>query len=139
MCCARGVGVQSKDSLLNTRAHSSMWEDFHNGRPTEIDFINGVISREGAECGVPTPANDRVIAMVRLHDTALSVHLRCSLTLSTGLTLASRLRACICATQVREYERRKEAPKLSSRALFALATGEDEGPLAGASAAARQY
>jgi 2-dehydropantoate 2-reductase len=37
---------------------SSMLHDIERGRPTEIDVLNGEITRLGAELGVPTPSHD---------------------------------------------------------------------------------
>ncbi len=42
----------------NTAANqSSMLQDLLNGRPTEIDSINGAIVREAEKVGIPTPVN----------------------------------------------------------------------------------
>lgn len=42
----------------------SMLSDLHHGRRTEIDFLNGAITRLGDPHGIPTPVNDTVVAMV---------------------------------------------------------------------------
>jgi GAF domain-containing protein len=39
--------------------------DLEAGRPTEVDFINGAIPREGAPVGVAAPYNEMVSALVR--------------------------------------------------------------------------
>ena len=44
---------------------SSMRQDLEAGRRTEVDAIGGAIVRAGARCGVPTPANARLVAAVR--------------------------------------------------------------------------
>ncbi|MCF8055311.1 MAG: 2-dehydropantoate 2-reductase [Desulfocapsa sp.] len=44
---------------------SSMLQDIRNCRPTEIDSINGAISRLGKELNIATPANDAVIAQIK--------------------------------------------------------------------------
>jgi 2-dehydropantoate 2-reductase len=44
---------------------ASMLQDVEAHRPTEIDFLNGGISRVGRELGVPTPLNDAITALVR--------------------------------------------------------------------------
>lgn len=36
---------------------SSMLQDVRRGRPTEIDYINGAVVREGRRFGIPTPLN----------------------------------------------------------------------------------
>ena len=51
------------------RKHSgivpSMLQDLRNGKPCEIDAINGVICDAGRACGVPTPVNDRIVSVVK--------------------------------------------------------------------------
>jgi 2-dehydropantoate 2-reductase len=42
----------------------SMAQDILKGRRTEIDAMNGFIARKGATLGIPTPANDKVTAIV---------------------------------------------------------------------------
>ena len=37
--------------------HTSMYDDWKAGRPTEIDSLNGYIVRKGRELGIPTPIN----------------------------------------------------------------------------------
>ncbi len=44
---------------------SSMLQDVRNRRPTEIDTINGAISRIGKELGIPTPKNDALITKIK--------------------------------------------------------------------------
>jgi len=44
---------------------ASMLQDVEARRSTEIDFLNGGISRFGRELGVPTPLNDAVTALVK--------------------------------------------------------------------------
>lgn len=43
---------------------ASMLQDLEKGRPCEIDYINGAVSRHGDRVGVDTPANDRVVQLV---------------------------------------------------------------------------
>ena len=35
------------------------------GRRTEIDFMNGLVVQKGQEVGIPTPANEALIAAVK--------------------------------------------------------------------------
>lgn len=52
--------------LPPTEKHrSSMLQDMELGRRTEIDALNGAISRYGRELGVPTPVNDVVTAIIK--------------------------------------------------------------------------
>ena len=44
---------------------ASMLQDVEARRPTEIDYLNGGISRFGREQGVPTPMNDAVTALIK--------------------------------------------------------------------------
>lgn len=45
--------------------HTSMYEDFIKGKPTEIDYFNGYICREGAKYNVPVPVNFTITALVK--------------------------------------------------------------------------
>jgi 2-dehydropantoate 2-reductase len=47
-------------------ALSSTAQDMNRGQRTEIDSLNGYISRRGAELGVPTPVNHALYALVKL-------------------------------------------------------------------------
>ncbi|GJL54201.1 MAG: hypothetical protein NPIRA02_13330 [Nitrospirales bacterium] len=56
--------VQSSKELRDI--HTSMYDDWKAGRPTEIDDLNGYIVRKGKEFGVPTPVNESLTAMVKV-------------------------------------------------------------------------
>nr|MDO8111436.1 2-dehydropantoate 2-reductase [Candidatus Sigynarchaeota archaeon] len=43
---------------------NSMLQDIEKGRKTEIDFINGAISRAGIELHITTPWNDALVAII---------------------------------------------------------------------------
>lgn len=74
---AEGVGLVSPDPgeylerfrtelLPPTRDHrSSMQEDIEQGRPTEIDALNGAVARLGRTHGIETPANETLAEMIR--------------------------------------------------------------------------
>ncbi len=47
-------------------ALSSTAQDLNRGKLTEIDSLNGYVSRRGAELGVPTPVNHALYALVKL-------------------------------------------------------------------------
>jgi 2-dehydropantoate 2-reductase len=47
-------------------ALSSTAQDMNRGKRTEIDSLNGFISRRGAELGVPTPVNHALYTLVKL-------------------------------------------------------------------------
>jgi 2-dehydropantoate 2-reductase len=46
--------------------HTSMYDDWKAGRPTEIDYLNGFIVRRGQEFGIPTPVNEALTAMINV-------------------------------------------------------------------------
>ena len=45
--------------------HTSMYDDWLAGRPTEIDKLNGYITAKGKEFGVPTPMNEMLTALIK--------------------------------------------------------------------------
>jgi len=49
-------------------AFSSTAQDLNRGQPTEIDALNGYISRRGAEVGILVPANHALFTLVKLSE-----------------------------------------------------------------------
>jgi 2-dehydropantoate 2-reductase len=45
--------------------HTSMYDDWKAGRPTEIDYLNGYIVQKGRALGIPTPVNEALTAMIK--------------------------------------------------------------------------
>jgi len=45
--------------------HTSMYDDWLAGRPTEIEYLNGYIVKKGKEFGVPTPMNQMATALIK--------------------------------------------------------------------------
>ena len=43
----------------------SMLQDIRNGKPCEVDAINGVVCEWGKKCGVPTPINDKIVEIIK--------------------------------------------------------------------------
>ena len=43
---------------------NSMNSDFENGRPTELEALNGAVVRLGQETGIPTPVNEFIYAVL---------------------------------------------------------------------------
>jgi 2-dehydropantoate 2-reductase len=43
---------------------SGTLQDLSKGRPTEVDFFNGFIAREGERVGRPAPTHARIAAMI---------------------------------------------------------------------------
>ncbi|MEP5152854.1 2-dehydropantoate 2-reductase [Planktotalea sp.] len=54
-----------KKQNLDRTSMTSMASDLANCKPTEIDTINGEIVRLGAEHGIETPVNARLVALVK--------------------------------------------------------------------------
>ena len=52
-------------SLGTLRTLSSTLQSLRRGRPTEIDFLNGEISRLGAKIGMETPYNSTIVNLVK--------------------------------------------------------------------------
>ena len=55
--------IQATQSIRDI--HTSMYDDWKAGRPSEIDALNGYIVRKGRELGIPTPVNEALTAMVK--------------------------------------------------------------------------
>lgn len=47
---------------------ASMHTDLENGRPLELEALNGAVVRMGREVGVPTPANDAIYGLLKPHE-----------------------------------------------------------------------
>ncbi|RLB36274.1 MAG: 2-dehydropantoate 2-reductase [Deltaproteobacteria bacterium] len=45
---------------------ASMLQDVLNRKPTEVDFINGAIAREGEALGIPTPVNRALTKIIKV-------------------------------------------------------------------------
>ncbi|HVG01286.1 MAG TPA: 2-dehydropantoate 2-reductase [Nitrospira sp.] len=45
--------------------HTSMYDDWKSQRPTEIEYLNGYIVRQGRELGIQTPVNEALTAMIK--------------------------------------------------------------------------
>ena len=73
VAAAQGIDIPFADAAEETLTvaqataanHSSMWQDVANGRPTEIEAINGAIVEYGRQFGIPTPVNDVLVTAVR--------------------------------------------------------------------------
>lgn len=49
--------------------HTSMYDDWKAGRPTEIDYLNGYVVQQGRALGIPTPVNEALTAMIKVMTT----------------------------------------------------------------------
>ncbi|HZC07588.1 MAG TPA: 2-dehydropantoate 2-reductase [Ktedonobacterales bacterium] len=61
----RIIGLTARSALGRLPVRGSTWQSIARGRATEIDYLNGEISRRGHALGVRTPVNDLVTAAVR--------------------------------------------------------------------------
>ncbi|BAQ47683.1 MULTISPECIES: ketopantoate reductase family protein [Methylobacterium] len=81
VAAAMGVALQVGDPIAHIRrlggkipaARPSMLLDHRAGRRGEVEAINGSIPRLGRRCGVPTPVNDTVVALIKARETAFPV------------------------------------------------------------------
>ena len=70
---ARGVALPYSEAVERVEANCrnnatnkmSMLQDVERGAPTEIDYINGAVVREGEGVGVPTPINWTLTQLVK--------------------------------------------------------------------------
>ncbi len=63
--------VEQTLSYMDNEARSlkaSMQIDLENGRPLELEALNGEVVRLGREVGVPTPANETIYGLLKVHD-----------------------------------------------------------------------
>ncbi len=60
MAAAMEIATQMAGALSSTA------QDLNRGRPTEIDSLNGYVSRRGTELGVQVPVNHALYALVKL-------------------------------------------------------------------------
>jgi 2-dehydropantoate 2-reductase len=59
--------IQKVESVCKATATnvSSMLQDILSSKRTEIDYINGVITRQGRSMGIPTPVNEALINLIK--------------------------------------------------------------------------
>jgi 2-dehydropantoate 2-reductase len=50
---------------IDPEARSSMWEDLQRGRRTEIDYLQGVITRIAQRRGLKAPLSERIAALIK--------------------------------------------------------------------------
>jgi 2-dehydropantoate 2-reductase len=61
-----GMAAAMELAMQMADAFSSTSQDLNRGQPTEIDALNGYISRRGAELGIPVPVNHALLTLVKL-------------------------------------------------------------------------
>lgn len=59
--------IQKTESVCKATADnvSSMLQDVLKAKRTEIDYINGVITRQGKALGIPTPVNEALVNLIK--------------------------------------------------------------------------
>ena len=62
--------VLGRAMKIDPEARSSMWEDLQRGRPTEIDYLQGVITEIADRRGVQVPLARRIVALIRRTEAA---------------------------------------------------------------------
>lgn len=73
---ALGIDVKTEDPVALVRnfaagmpaARPSMLQDIENRRRSEIDVINGGVSRAAARAGIAVPVNDTLVALVKVKE-----------------------------------------------------------------------
>ncbi|MBN9682850.1 MULTISPECIES: 2-dehydropantoate 2-reductase [unclassified Corallococcus] len=59
-------GVLAKKMLaIDPKARSSMWDDLHAGRKTEVDYLNGEVVRLAHQHNLSAPVNSRLVELIR--------------------------------------------------------------------------
>jgi 2-dehydropantoate 2-reductase len=67
-----GMAAATELATQMADAFSSTAQDLNRGQPTEIDALNGYISRRGAELGIPVPVNHALFTLVKLAEVELA-------------------------------------------------------------------
>lgn len=49
---------------VDPTVRTSMWWDLHNGRMTEVDYLNGAVVTEALSIGLESPMNQRIVELV---------------------------------------------------------------------------
>ena len=57
--------ITKKVLAIDPTVRSSMWWDLSQGKPTEIDHLNGAVVRAGEKLGIPCRANKNIIRLVK--------------------------------------------------------------------------
>jgi 2-dehydropantoate 2-reductase len=62
--------VLGRTMKIDRSARSSMWEDLQRGRPTEIDYLQGVVVQLAERHGFRVPLSRRIVALVKSAEAA---------------------------------------------------------------------
>ncbi len=50
---------------IDPKARSSMWQDIHDGKITEVDYLNGAVVKLAKNYGIKTPINSAIVQMIK--------------------------------------------------------------------------
>jgi 2-dehydropantoate 2-reductase len=56
--------LAKKMLAIDPKARSSMWDDLHAGRKTEVDYLNGEVVRFAHQHGLSAPVNSRLVELI---------------------------------------------------------------------------
>lgn len=74
LAVAKAEGIELKENIIEETIttsnqfreyHTSMYEDFKNGKPTEIEHLNGDLIRRGEKKGIPVPTHCALYGLVK--------------------------------------------------------------------------
>jgi 2-dehydropantoate 2-reductase len=65
--------VNAQIPITMPRQKSSTAQDLMRGKQSEIDYLNGLIVRKGVEHNIPTPANQAILALVKMLERKISM------------------------------------------------------------------
>ncbi|AWL12185.1 2-dehydropantoate 2-reductase [Saliniradius amylolyticus] len=49
---------------MDDSVRTSMWWDIHNGKQTEVDYLNGAVVEQGRRLGIATPLNQAIVKLI---------------------------------------------------------------------------
>jgi 2-dehydropantoate 2-reductase len=59
------LAVAHKMLAIDPNARTSMWHDINEGKPTEVEFLNGKVVEYGNQLSVDTPINQRLVTLIK--------------------------------------------------------------------------
>lgn len=57
--------IANKMLAIDPTVRTSMWWDLSQGKPTEIDFLNGAVVHHGQTLNIACPANQRLVQLIK--------------------------------------------------------------------------
>jgi len=61
--------VANKMLAIDPKVRTSMWWDVSQGKKTEIEYLNGAIVEAAEKLKIPTPANKKIIELIKAIET----------------------------------------------------------------------